>query len=120
MVHHHKGASYNQSYQVCRLVADNNLIFASNYPRPEFYMKHSLEHKMNIDKITVRSQTNSKCGAYPVGAGIVFMADNLKAFEYTYPFHRFTLNEYNDWKQERMKDPTPLQQYEPVAYFEFD
>jgi len=36
-------------------------------------MKHSLEHKMNIDKITVRSQTNSKCGAYPVGAGIVFI-----------------------------------------------
>jgi hypothetical protein len=61
-------------------------------------MKHALEHKMNIDKITVRSQINSKCGAYPVGAGIVFMSDNLKAFEHSTPFHRYTATEYNEWK----------------------
>lgn len=35
---------------------------------------------MNIDKFTIRSSINSKCGAYPVGSGIIFIADNLKTF----------------------------------------
>lgn len=105
---------------MCRVVTDNQLIFASNYPRPEFYFKHLHGHKMNIDKFTVRSNVASKCGAYPIGSGIVFIADHLAAFEKTAPFHKFTLADYNDWKQERMKDSTPLKVYEPVAYFEFD
>jgi hypothetical protein len=46
---------------------------------------------MNIEKLTVRSNTNSKCGAYPVGSGIIFISDNLAAFELTTPFHKFTL-----------------------------
>lgn len=75
---------------------------------------------MNIEKFTVRSNVASKCGAYPIGSGIVFIADILAAFEKTTPFHKFTLQDYNDWKQERMKDSTPLKVYEPVAYFEFD
>lgn len=75
---------------------------------------------MNIDKFTVRSNATSKCGAYPIGSGIIFISDNLSSFEKTQPFHKFTLSDYNDWKQERMKDPTPLKPWEPVAYFEFD
>lgn len=63
---------------------------------------------MNIDKITIRSQTNSKCGAYPVGSGIIFISDNLQAFELSSAFHKFTYQEYKEWKQERIKDPTPL------------
>lgn len=96
------------------------MIFASNYPKPEFYFKHQHGHKMNIEKLTVRSNTNSKCGAYPVGSGIIFISDNLSAFEHTIPFHKFTLSDYNEWRQERLKDPTPLKPYEPVAYFEFE
>jgi hypothetical protein len=75
---------------------------------------------MEIDKFTVKSQTNSKCGAYPIGSGLVFMSDTLQAFELTTSFHKFTLQDYQEWKNERMKDPTPLRHYEPVAYFEFD
>lgn len=83
---------------MCRIVADNNLIFASNYPKPEFYFKHLHGHKMNIDKVTMRSNTNSKCGAYPVGSAIVFAADHLSSFELTTPYHKFSIQEYNDWK----------------------
>jgi hypothetical protein len=91
MVDHHKGSAYNQTYQVCRIVADNPLIFASNYPRPEFYFKHQHGHRMNIDKFTVRSNVNSKCGAYPIGSGIIFISDNLSSFEKTIPFQKFSL-----------------------------
>ena len=75
---------------------------------------------MNVEKFTIRSSTTSKCGAYPVGSGIIFVADNLSVFELTEPFNKFTLQDYNEWRQERVKDPTPLRQHEPVAYFEFD
>jgi len=75
---------------------------------------------MNIEKFTIRSSLNSKCGAYPVGSGIIFIADNLQAFELTKPFHKFTLQDYNEWKEKRLKDPNPLKPYEPVAYFEFE
>jgi hypothetical protein len=73
---------------------DNDKIFASNYPRPEFYFKHLHGHSMLIDKFTVRSNVSSKCGASPIGAGIIFAADTLSSFEKTVPFHRFTLQEY--------------------------
>jgi hypothetical protein len=86
MVNHHKGASYNQGFQVSRIVMDNDKIFASNYPRPEFYFKHLQGLSMTVDKFTVRSTTVSKCGAFPIGSGIIFGADNLSAFDKTLPF----------------------------------
>jgi hypothetical protein len=69
-------------------------MFASNYPKPEFFLTHLHGHIMEIDKFTVKSQTNSKCGAYPCGSGLVFMSDTLSAFELSAPFHKFTLQEY--------------------------
>jgi hypothetical protein len=48
------------------------------------------------------------------------MADHLSAFELTTPFHKFTKLDYESWKQERLKDPSPHRPYEPVAYFEMD
>lgn len=48
------------------------------------------------------------------------MADNLETFEMTRPFHKFTAEDYNQWKAKRMQDPRPLRQCEPVAFFEFD
>jgi hypothetical protein len=62
----------------------------------------------------------SRCGAYPVGRGLLFMADSLESFEMTRPFHKFTAEDYNQWKQSRMQDPRPLRPCEPVAFFEFD
>jgi hypothetical protein len=75
---------------------------------------------MTIDKFTIRSQLNSKCGAYPVGRGLVFMADCLETFEMTRPFHKFTAEDYSRWKAKRMQDPRPLRPCEPVSFFEFD
>jgi len=120
MVNHHKGASYNQGFQVSRIVMDNDKIFASNYPRPEFYFKHLQGLSMTVEKFTVRSTTVSKCGAFPIGSGIIFGADHLSAFDKTQPFLKFTKQDYHDWRQERVKDPTPLRQWEPIAYFEFE
>lgn len=120
IVHKHKGAQFNNSHQVNTIVLDNNQVFASNYARPEFYFRHLHGHTMTIDKFTIRSQLASRCGAYPVGRGLVFMADSLETFEVTKPFHKFTVEDYNQWKAKRMQDPTPLRPYEPVAFFEFD
>lgn len=75
---------------------------------------------MAIDKFTIRSQLASRCGAYPVGRGLVFMADNLETLEMTRPFHKYTAEDYHQWKAKRMQDPRPLRPYEPVAFFEFD
>jgi hypothetical protein len=102
------------------IVLDNNQVFASNYARPEFFFKHLHGHTMAIDKFTIRSQLASRCGAYPVGRGLVFMADNLESLEMSRPFHKFTADDYSQWKAKRMQDSRPLKPYEPVAFFEFD
>jgi len=120
IVHKHKGAQFNNSHQVNTIVLDNNQVFASNYARPEFYFRHLHGHIMTIDKFTIRSWLASRCGAYPVGRGLIFMAENLEALEMTRPFHKFTAEDYNQWKAKRMQDPRPLRPYEPVAFFEFD
>lgn len=79
-------------------MVDNDKIFASNYPVPEFFFKHHQGHAMLIDKMTVRSNINSKCGAYPIGSGLIFTADYLSAFNKTAPFHRFTAEDYREWR----------------------
>lgn len=48
------------------------------------------------------------------------MADSLESFQWTTPFHKFTLEDYERWKQARSKDPRPLRPCEPVAFFELD
>jgi hypothetical protein len=120
IVHKHKGAQFNSSHQVNTIVLDNSQVFASNYARPEFYFRHLHGEAMTIDKFTIRSQLASRCGAYPVGRGLLFMADSLESFELTKPFHRFTAEDYGQWKQARMQDARPLRPCEPVAFFEFD
>jgi len=120
IVHKHKGAQFNSSHQVNTIVLDNSQVFASNYARPEFYFKHLHGETMTIDKFTIRSQLASRCGAYPVGRGLLFMADSLESFEMTRPFHKFTAEDFSQWKQARMQDPRPLRPCEPVAFFEFD
>lgn len=120
IVHKHKGAQFNSTHWVNTIVLDNAQVFASNYARPEFYFRHLHGDTMTVEKFTIRSQLISRCGAYPVGRGLIFMADNLEAFELTKPFHKFTAEEYSQWKTARMQDPSPLRPCEPVAFFEFD
>jgi hypothetical protein len=102
------------------IVLDNSQVFASNYARPEFYFKHLHGETMTVERFTIRSQLASRCGAYPVGRGLLFMADSLESFELTRPFHKFTAEDYSQWRQARMLDPRPLRPCEPVAFFEFD
>ena len=53
---------------------------------------------MLIDKITVRSHINSKCGAAPIGSGLVFLSEHIGSFENTLPFHKFNKADYLEWK----------------------
>lgn len=91
IVDHHKGASYNQTFQVSRVVMDNDKVFASNYPLPEFFFKHQDGYSMLVDKFTVRSTQSMKCGANPIGSGLIFTGDTLSDFDKTLPFHRFSI-----------------------------
>jgi len=75
---------------------------------------------MSVDRVTVRSQSNSKCGAYPMGSGLVFMADNFEAFEHSTHFHGFMPEDYAKWKEARLQDPAPLRDFEPVAAFSME
>jgi hypothetical protein len=76
-------------------VLDNNQVFASNYARPEFYFRHIHSNTMIIEKVVIRSWIASRCGAYPVGRGLIFMSDNLDSLEMTKPFHKFTAETYH-------------------------
>jgi hypothetical protein len=44
----------------------------------------------------------------------------MQPLENTFTFRSFEQEEYNAWKEERMKDPRPLRPFEPVAFFQFD
>jgi hypothetical protein len=71
-------------------VLDNSQVFSSNQPKPEFILRHIHGKAMMINKLTIRSQEQMKCGAQPVGRGLVFFANRLTDFELTKPFHDFT------------------------------
>lgn len=55
-----------------------------------------------------------------MGEGMIFLSDTLQPFDQTDAFNKFTLQDYNQWKDQRMKDPRPLRANEPVAYFQLD
>ena len=76
--------------------------------------------RMMVEKITIRHTTSSKTGAYPMGEGMIFLSDTLQPLEQTDAFRNFSLESYQTWKEERLKDPRPLRANEPVAYFQFD
>jgi len=52
-------------------------MFASNYARPEIVFAHAEDQKVLIDKVTLRTLTISKTGAYPLGEGMLFLSDTL-------------------------------------------
>jgi hypothetical protein len=115
-----KGATYSQGFVVSRVLFDDNSMYASNYGRPELIFAHANNERMSIDKVCLRSQTRPKSGAFPVGEGLIFLSDTILPLEHTVSFNDFGLKEYQEWKDERMKDPRPLRADEPVAFFQFD
>ena len=120
MIKRNKGASYNNQYIASKLLVDNDKMFASNYPKPELTFAHMNGEQMLINKITIRVPTNTKTGTYPLGEGLIFLSDTMQPLENTFIFRSFEQQDYNEWKEERMKDPRPLRPFEPVAFFQFD
>jgi hypothetical protein len=53
---------------------------------------------MLIEKVTIKSHPTSKCGATPLGSGIVFLSDTIEAFENSTYFFKFTKSDYIEWK----------------------
>ena len=87
MIMHHKGAQYNVNSQVCRIVADSDNVFASNYPNAYFILRHQFNKRFTPEKFIVGSEFNSQCGAYPLGRGIIFTSDFISAFNQTAIFN---------------------------------
>ena len=119
IVHSYVGCAFNANSQLSKLVSDDKRVFAANYAGSHFIFTHQFGKRFIIDQFTVMSENSSQIGAYPMGAGILFISDTLAGLENTDPFHSFTLKDYVDWKDKRMYDPRPLQPYEPVGYFDF-
>ena len=120
MVMSHKGAQYNVNCQVSAVVADNEQVYSSNYPKAQIILRHQFEKRFFADTFVVKSESNSRNGAFPVGQGIVFTSDVLCAFENTTPFHDFSHEDYCKWRERRKEDPRPLQAHEPAGYFQMD
>lgn len=53
VVHKNKGSTYNQQYSVSKLLFDNNVMFASNYPKPMLTFAHIHGEQMQLQKITI-------------------------------------------------------------------
>lgn len=117
MVKRNKMASYNSQMLASKVVIDNKAMFASNYAKPELIFSHVAGERMNVEKITVRTPLNSVSGAYPLGEGLIFLADTQQPFEQLDSFKNFSIEDYQKWKEERLKDPRPLRPNEPVAFF---
>ena len=115
-----KGSCYSLPHQPSKMLLDNDQMFASNYAKPEIVFAHFEESKIMIEKITLRTLTISKTGAYPLGEGMIFLSDTLQPFEQLDAFNKFTLADYNAWKVDRAKDLRPMRANEPVAYFQCD
>lgn len=119
VVHSHKGGAFNANSLISKLVTDDKRAFAANYAESHFIFSHQFGKWFIIDQFIVMSDNSSQIGAYPMGAGILFISDTLAGLQNTDPFHSFTFKEYLEWKNKRMFDPKPLQPYEPVGYFDF-
>ena len=120
VVERNKQASYNSSFIVSRMLVDNDKMFDSNYPKPHVTFAHMNGEQMAVQKVTIRVPQNTKTGVYPLGEGLVFLADTLQSFEIADIFRNFELPQYTACKEQRMKDSRPLRPFEPVAFFQFD
>jgi hypothetical protein len=53
MVYSHTGAQYNSQHQASRIVTDNQVLFASNYPIPQFIFSQLHGKRMLIEKVNL-------------------------------------------------------------------
>ena len=81
MVLKNTGALHTQDYPVQNILIDDASMFASIYPRPEITFAHHEGKTMKIDQVTIKNPLVLKSGAFPMGEGLIFLADNFKAFQ---------------------------------------
>lgn len=117
-MHSYEGSAFNATSQVSKLVSDDKRSFGANYAGAYFIFTHQFGKKFIIDKYIVMSENFSQIGAFPMGSGIIFISDSLKALENTTPFHSFTHKDFKEWKKKRALEQRPLESYEPIAYFD--
>jgi hypothetical protein len=77
IVKRNKGSCYNNQLLPSRMLVDNDWMFASNYAKPEIVFSHTDDSRMMVEKVTIRTQTSSKTGAYPLGEGMIFLSDTM-------------------------------------------
>ena len=118
VVNCYEGWAFNATSQVSKLTTDDKRPFGANYAGSYFIFSHQFGKKFIIDQYIVMSENSSQIGAFPMGAGLLFISDSLAALENSTPFHEFTMNDFKEWREKRIYDPRPLEPYEPVAYFD--
>lgn len=75
-------------------MVDNEKTFSSNYAKPEITFAHIDNERIFVEKISIRTPTVSKSGAFPMGEGLIFLSDTLEHFENTDIFKSFKLEDY--------------------------
>ncbi len=55
--------------------------FVSNYPQTSFILEHLHKKTMVIDAVRVISTQKPVHGGYPIGSGLVFLADTPSVFQ---------------------------------------
>ena len=54
----------------------------------------------------MKSELGTACGGHPIGSGLVFVSDNLAAFEYTNEYLSISTSElYKKWMDQRKLSP---------------
>lgn len=63
---------------------------------------------MVVESIVVHSIITSIKGAYPIGSGLIFIADNISYFDMTDSFNGMNMAGYIQWQIQRKFIDTPL------------
>ena len=112
-----EGAPNGHNKHYAHILTPNSEEFLSNYPRPIFVFEHLHLHKIVPEKYTVSSSLSKTEKNSPVGKGLVYGMDNLSSLDLA--IHRFTKQEqFNQWREKRLEGTQPLQEWEPIAYFD--
>jgi hypothetical protein len=122
-VHSNTGSQVNQSHPPVALIDPHNeASYISNYPRPTIVFTHHKEVDFLPSQVTVSSKVHrekANSDSYPMGAGLIFCATSLKDLENVKKYYQIqTRVQYERWLESRQNVKLPLQDNEPVAFFE--
>lgn len=104
------GSQFNSKTFITKTLLNDNDAFTSNYPQPEFYYSHLEAKQMLVSHVTLRSPLRPSQKGYPLGAGLIFVANHFSDLQRTSEFDLMTKQQYLDWKNARQ---LPLYPWEP-------